>query len=283
MADVSITYKGNEISSMSATGTKTLLTEGKYCEDDITVAYTKPAAPSPSLQSKTNITPTTSSQTITADQGYDGLSSVQINAMPSGSASTPATTITATPSISVVDGGGDVLIYATVSATQSITPSVSAGYVASGTAGTVTVSGSTTNILPSKAATTYTPTTTNQTIAHGQYLKGDQLILGDAHLVAENIKKDVSIFGVTGTYEGGGGGVQTAYVDGVEASDTLYYTDASMTAQSGRFIYDAYLPIGSLIIVYNDGPSMPFSPTGVTQLAKWAVMMQEFIVYEVTG
>lgn len=37
---------------------------------------------SPSLQAKTNISPTTSSQTITADNGYDGLSSVQINAMP---------------------------------------------------------------------------------------------------------------------------------------------------------------------------------------------------------
>ena len=36
------------------------------------------------LQAKTNIDPTTSSQTITADTGYDGLSSVQINAMPSG-------------------------------------------------------------------------------------------------------------------------------------------------------------------------------------------------------
>lgn len=37
----------------------------------------------PSLQSKTNISPTESSQTITADSNYDGLSSVQINAVSS--------------------------------------------------------------------------------------------------------------------------------------------------------------------------------------------------------
>ena len=61
----------------------------------------------PRLQSKTNITPTTSSQTISPDAGYDGLSSVQINAMPSGTAGTPTATkgtvsnhsVTVTPSV----------------------------------------------------------------------------------------------------------------------------------------------------------------------------------------
>lgn len=52
-----------------------------------------------------------------------------------------------------------------------------------------------------KQATTYTPTTSNQTIASGTYLIGTQTIKGDSNLVAGNIKKGVSIFGVTGTYE----------------------------------------------------------------------------------
>ena len=43
---------------------------------------------SPNLQAKTNISPTTSSQTITADEGYDGLSSVQINALDGQAAQT---------------------------------------------------------------------------------------------------------------------------------------------------------------------------------------------------
>lgn len=55
-----------------------------------------------------------------------------------------------------------------------------------------------------KSAATYIPKTTNQSIASGQYLSGTQTIKGDANLVAGNIKSGVSIFGVTGTYTGGG-------------------------------------------------------------------------------
>ena len=42
MADVTINYEGNAIATMSASGTKTLLTEGKYCTDDIVVVYVSP-------------------------------------------------------------------------------------------------------------------------------------------------------------------------------------------------------------------------------------------------
>ena len=45
MADVEIKYKGASIAALDASGTKTLKTAGKYCEDDITVSYTKSAAP----------------------------------------------------------------------------------------------------------------------------------------------------------------------------------------------------------------------------------------------
>jgi hypothetical protein len=62
-----------------------------------------------------------------------------------------------------------------------------------------------TGTIPSKAAATYTPSTSNQTIAGGTYLTGTQTIAGDANLVAGNIKSGISIFGVTGSYEGGGG------------------------------------------------------------------------------
>ena len=189
-----------------------------------------------SLQSKT-ATPTESQQVIKPDSNYDGLSQVTINAIsttyvgseiarnnsnnlsisgaivtvpagyyataasktfPSGSAEIPATTITATPNISMNSSG---LITASVSSSKSITPIISAGYITSGIAGTITASGNDTLQLTTKAAETFTPGTTNQTIAAQQYLTGIQTISGDADLIASNIKHEVDIFGVIGTFQ----------------------------------------------------------------------------------
>ena len=210
--DIVTITTGIDISSDTVAADKLLYGYTAHAADGtaITGSYTPP---SPSLQAKTNISPTTSSQTIEADTGYDGLSSVQINAMPSGSATTPATTVTANPTISVSSGG---LITATASATQSVTPTVSAGYVSSGTAGTITVSGSNTSQLTTQAAQTIHPSTSDQTIASGTYLTGAQTVKAVtlANLTAGNIKKDVTIkigdstdddcvTSVTGTFEGG--------------------------------------------------------------------------------
>lgn len=63
-----------------ASGNKSISSNGT--DIDVIGYSTVSVSVSPSLQSKTNISPTTLSQTISADSGYDGLSSVQINAMP---------------------------------------------------------------------------------------------------------------------------------------------------------------------------------------------------------
>lgn len=97
-----------------------------------------------------------------------------------------ATATQATPSVSVDSETGVV----TATANQS------AGYVPDG-------SKSATLQLTTKAAQTYTPGTTDQTIPAGRYTTGVQTIKGDARLVAGNIKKNVSIFGVTGSFDGG--------------------------------------------------------------------------------
>ena len=56
-----------------------------------------------------------------------------------------------------------------------------------------------TGTIQSKSASTITPNTKDQTISAGQYLSGTQTIKGDANLVAGNILKGKSIFGVAGT------------------------------------------------------------------------------------
>jgi len=60
-------------------------------------------------------------------------------------------------------------------------------------------SGQVTQSIPTKGAATITPGTTNQVIAAGQYLAGNQTIVGSANLVASNIKQGVNIFGVVGS------------------------------------------------------------------------------------
>lgn len=42
MADIEVQYKGSTIKSQTGSGTVTLHTEGKYCEDDIDIVYTAP-------------------------------------------------------------------------------------------------------------------------------------------------------------------------------------------------------------------------------------------------
>jgi hypothetical protein len=61
---------------------------------------------------------------------------------------------------------------------------------------------SATEQIPTRGAQTITPGTTAQTIQPNVYLTGAQTIQGDENLVPGNIKENVSIFGVTGTYEG---------------------------------------------------------------------------------
>ena len=117
-------------------GTKSISANGTGI-DVATYASVDVAVPSssPNLQSKTNISPTTSSQTITADAGYDGLSSVQINAMPSGTAGTPTATkgsvsnhsISVTPSVTnttgYITGGTKTGTAVTVSASELVSGS----------------------------------------------------------------------------------------------------------------------------------------------------------------
>ena len=108
----------------------------------------------------------TSSGTYTAPTGT-AYSPVVV---PSGSATTPSTSITANPTISVNASG---LITSSVSASQAVTPTVSSGFVSSGTAGAITVSGSNTSQLSTQGVTIITPSGLEQTaVTAGKYTTG---------------------------------------------------------------------------------------------------------------
>ena len=128
----------------------------------------------PSLQSK-SVTPSTSQQTVQPDSGYDGLSQVTVGAI-------QTETKTATPSTSQqnIDAtSGKYMTRVTVAAIQTETK----------------------NATPTTSSQDVTPTSgkflTKVTVA------GVTAAI-DANITAGNIKKDVSILGVTGTYAGGG-------------------------------------------------------------------------------
>lgn len=219
-----------------------------------------------SLQSKT-VSPSESAQTVKADNGYDGLSQVTVNAVSKtyvGSGVTKKSAATYTPGTSdqsIASGqylsgaqtikgdsnliasnikkgvtifnvtgsyneatGGPTLQSKIVSPSESTqTVSPDSGYDG---LSKVTVNAISSTYVGSdvtkKSAATYTPKTTDQSIASGQYLSGTQTIKGDANLVAGNIKSGVNIFGVTGTYAGGGssGGSGNNNVEAYAITDT---------------------------------------------------------------
>lgn len=117
--------------------TKSITANGTYdATDDSADGYSEVTVNvQPSLQAKTNISPTNSSQTIQPDNGYYGLSSVQINAMPSGTAGTPTATkgtvsnnsVSVTPSVTNTTG------YITGSTKTGTAVTVSASELVSGT------------------------------------------------------------------------------------------------------------------------------------------------------
>lgn len=184
---VDIPKSGSGTASFYDTSDATLNSGAKML-DGVT-AYANGTKYTGSIEAKTSSDLSASGATVTAPAGYYASSASK--SVGSGSATAPATISGSSASVST---GTNTL---TLSKTVSVTPSVTAGYVSSGTAGNASVS--LTASVTTKAAATITPGTSNQEIASGTYLTGKQTISGDANLVAANIKSGVSIFGVSGS------------------------------------------------------------------------------------
>lgn len=108
-----------------------------------------------------------------------------------------------------------------------------------------------------QAAQTITPTTADQTIASGKYLTGTQTIKGDANLVAANIADGVTIFGVTGTHQGGGT---------VSLLPAVIRPDAELVKS---YTFDKW-------IVADDGISIPAYTTTATTIYKSVAISDKY-------
>lgn len=154
------------------------------------------------VQAAQTITPGTNDKTIAAGLYLTGTQTIK------GDANLVAGNIKSGVSIFGVTGsleaaGEEVTQPAPTVTINKSTGKVTATYTPKAGKVTDTSAKSGTLQLTVQAAQTITPGTSDKTIASGRYLTGTQTIKGDTNLAAGNIKKGISIFGVTGSYSGG--------------------------------------------------------------------------------
>ena len=178
-------------------------------------------------QQKT-VNPTKELQTIEADEGYTGLSRVTINPVTNSvdnniqagniksgvtilgitgdliEANNTQVTVTPSTSQQTITPSGDYNGFSTVSVNavdSSIDPNIIPSNIISGKeilgvqGSAIALNGAVLNVTPTATSQTFIPTVPNN-----GYIQVN--VNGDNNLVSDNIVKDVTIFGVTGTYEG---------------------------------------------------------------------------------
>ena len=197
---------------LTANGETVTVPAGYYAAQTTkSVATATQATPSISVNSSGLIT---ASATQTAGYVSSGTKSATKQLTTQAAKTVTPSTSAQTAVSSGVYTTGAVTVSAVPTQTKSVTPSLAAQLVMPDSGkflSQVTVASiPDTYVEPAykQAAKTYTPTTTNQTIAAGTYLTGAQTIQGDSNLIADNIKSGISIFGVLGSFigEGGSGG-----------------------------------------------------------------------------
>lgn len=102
--------------------------------------------------------------------------------------------------------------------------------------------------MAERGAATYTPSTYNQVIQGNQFLTGAQTILGDGNLASQYIKKGVTIFGVTGSWEGYVPTVTDLYLRGNNIAgfssdhpDKVFFQSGQIYLSNVIFSYSNYI------------------------------------------
>ena len=263
-------YAESETVSVSSdyiipTGTKNITDNGN---EDVTQYANVNVNVQPALYTPSNVTPTTSQQTISAPTGYYGLDSVTVDGVTSaidaniqaGNIKDGVTilgvtgtfdptpnldTLNVTPSTSfqtiTPTGGADGFDEVNVSAvTSSIDQNIVAGNIKSG----VTILGVTGSYNPEPVLepVSVTPSTSGQLILPTSGSDGYNSIVVnpvtssiDNNITASNIKKDVTILGVTGTFEGGITPTGTLKIVNNGTYDITNYANVNVNVAAGDF------------------------------------------------
>ena len=119
---------------------------------------------------------------------------------------------------------------------------VTSGSMLSGTTALKNDGTDVTGSIATKTSSDMTASTLTVTAPAGYYASDASKTLTDANLIAGNIKKDISIFGVTGTLEGGGSGLVYESGTYTPASDMSSTTTISFQNQHTipPFFYAVY-------------------------------------------
>lgn len=234
------------------------------------VAITVNVPTGANLQSK-SVSPTSSEQEITPDSGFDGLSKVTVAGVPLDAeiGVTPGTSdIVLNPSgsnigLSKVTVFGDTnLIPGNIRSGVSLfdvegtySPSFqlqSKNATPSGSEQTITADIGYDGLSQVKIAAislqakSVTPSASQQEITPASGYNGlsKVTVAGDADLIASNIKKDVNIFGVIGTYEGSGGSSANGSLIDITCSSNI----STVLATVNGHTYNAYLTGGKAYV-----------------------------------
>ena len=232
---------------------------GSGYEDYATLIASIPTQSAPSLQSKT-ATPSTSQQTITADNGYDGLSQVTVSAI-----QTETKTATPTTSQQTINAtSGKYMTSVTVAAvTSSIDANITAGNIKSGT----TILGVTGTYAGSSGAT-LTPLAGDYPVVGNGGLGG-----GGNSLTSTGISVTIP---VTGTYRFKWAAFRRANSSGYTWASRLYRTRNNTTEAIGTqnsTWTSTYYQVNSQDIACNAGDVITVYVAGRSNSYSWGGML----------
>lgn len=175
------------------------------------------------------VTPSTSQQTITPTSPKNGITQVTVNAVDntidqnitSGNIKSGVSILGVSGSVVELQGETKTVKSTTIS--QTVLPSNGKNGITEITVSPIDLE--TKSVTPSTSAQTINPTSGKDGISQINVSAVTSSI--DANITAGNIKKDVEILGVTGTYEGSGGGSQETELKDINFFDydgTLLYS-----------------------------------------------------------